>query len=278
MTIGNPNIKLPLNGGGLVEIRLSPSQFSELGLMRQNAQKKSRDLYVEFGLIENSKSAKQVRTVWALCELAYMCENPSEYTGERKPCRDDVQDMYDAFIEAYGFTKKVRANMNGVPFECEMKITLSKMTMYQATLFITRILEHLSGITGRKDVHDEAIKVKFEEFQAWIGSMSNDPLDYRADGVTPISLSEFRELHTVSQASGGWGPLHRHHIMTKGSTPRATDVSWNWVMLTHEEHRAIHDAKKLKVFLDVYPHLRGRFERARKMAQELDRGCCFNTN
>lgn len=276
MTIENPDIELPLNGGGLVKMWLTSSQLAQLGTMRKNSKMKSRDLYITFGLFENGKSAKQVRTVWALCELACMCDNPSEYTGQRKPDRDEVDDMYDYFIYEYGFTKKMCKEIKGVLVEYKVQITLSKMTMYQATLFITSIFGHLAGITGRKDVHNEAIKVKFEQFQAWIGSMSKDSLDYRADGETTISMSEFRRLHPVSQASGlGGDVLHVHHIMSRGSTPRATSVSWNWVMLTPNEHVNIH-ALGMSEFLKDHPHLNGRFERARKMAQELDKGVEFN--
>jgi hypothetical protein len=46
-------------------------------------------------------------------------------------------------------------------------------------------------------------------------------------------------------------------------------MSWNWIALTPEEHADQHQ-RGWDGFLQIYPHLCGRVERARRLAGKLE--------
>jgi hypothetical protein len=83
-----------------------------------------------------------------------------------------------------------------------------------------------------------------------------------------LSESEWREKYTYSQASGKQGLIVRAHIVSRGSDGRDVESSWNWLSLTYEEHEEQHRLG-WDIFLSIYPHLRGRVNRARNLAGKL---------
>jgi hypothetical protein len=108
------------------------------------------------------------------------------------------------------------------------------------------------------------------EWEEWRGSLEIDPIDYSdLECTKPLTESEWRERHKVSEASGQGGIIVLHHIVTRGSNKAAENKIWNWLALTEEEHRMLH-ASGNDNFLRIYPHLKGRVDRARKLAQKLE--------
>jgi hypothetical protein len=81
--------------------------------------------------------------------------------------------------------------------------------------------------------------------------------------------SEWRKKHPYSEASAKNGPIVRAHIVSRGADGRDIEASWNWLALTREEHQLQHD-KGWDYFLRVYPHLKGRIDRARRLAGKMD--------
>jgi hypothetical protein len=86
-----------------------------------------------------------------------------------------------------------------------------------------------------------------------------------------VSEELWREKHPYSEASGQGGNIVRAHIVSRGADHPDIEKSWNWLALLDEEHKFQHQ-KGWDEFLSVYPHLRGRVERARRLAGKAEIG------
>jgi hypothetical protein len=116
--------------------------------------------------------------------------------------------------------------------------------------------------------HSTVVDV-IQEWENWRGSLEVDPMDYSDRECTKLlTESEWRERRRVSEASGRGGVIHLHHIVTRGSNKAAENKTWNWLALTHDEHSMMHE-KGSEYFLSIYPHLRGKISRAKKLASKL---------
>jgi hypothetical protein len=105
-----------------------------------------------------------------------------------------------------------------------------------------------------------------QEWEEWRGGLETDFSDYADREQTKmITEEQWRNKHVYSEASGRGGPIVRAHIVSRGSDAADIEASWNWIALTPEEHAAQHQSG-WNDFLSVYPHLRGRVARARKLA------------
>ena len=81
------------------------------------------------------------------------------------------------------------------------------------------------------------------------------------------SIDDWCKVNSFSHASGSTETLEIAHIISKGSAPQFRDCVWNFLRLTHEEHMFQHQ-KGWSEFLALFPHLRPRVERARRLASE----------
>ena len=99
------------------------------------------------------------------------------------------------------------------------------------------------------------VRKLFYEWETTRGGLERDPLDYDEFGNMLVE-AEWRKEHPVSQASGIGGALELAHIVSRGADCRQIDESWNWLMLTYEEHRLVQHQKGWAAFLDMYPHLK----------------------
>ena len=87
-----------------------------------------------------------------------------------------------------------------------------------------------------------------------------------------LSLQDWKERNNFSFASGISNkamPLEVAHIVSRGADKEDIDEVWNLMMLTHYEHIEIMHKKGWNAFLEIYPHLRGRVERATNLAGKL---------
>jgi hypothetical protein len=84
-----------------------------------------------------------------------------------------------------------------------------------------------------------------------------------------LTHAEWVKAHPYSEASGRGGQIVRAHIVSRGADAPDIEKSWNWMALLWEEHEEQHRIGWDK-FLQIYSHLRGRVERARRMAGKLD--------
>jgi hypothetical protein len=119
------------------------------------------------------------------------------------------------------------------------------------------------------DTQSQVIDV-LQEWEEWRGSIEIDPMDYSDHECTRLlTEEEWREKHQVSEASGRGGDIVRAHIVSRGADAADIEKAWNWTALLHEEHLEQHRLG-WDQFLQIYPHLRGRVGRARKLAGKLD--------
>lgn len=213
--------------------------------------------------VRASKSYQQVKTFWALNDIAYQLEN-----GGVRPTVAQAQCMYMTFLQM--FADKMPSPIKGQP---DIPISLSRMSKSQATRFIQSIMNFCLERMG--DSVDSAIitdaKELFEELMSYRSSRDIDPIDTDEEGNW-LSIDEWIARNPVSMANGESESVETHHMITKGSRPEFRYSVWNLVRLTHHQHIEMIHAKSEDEFLKIYPELKGRFERARRLASEYDKG------
>jgi len=220
--------------------------------------------YPEFSLEIGARGHtwKQQKAVWALITIIYQSMHGV------KPNNDEKYELYLDCLDLYAektpnrFTGALRA------------VHLSESDVMQCAGFIGHLMSVLveycdldmSDENGQKLNLDANVRTVFYRWHLWRGEQAMDPLDIDVDGNL-LSEAAWREKHKVSDASGVGGALQLAHIVSRGSNARAIDKSWNWLALTYEEHQYQHQ-HGWEVFLRNYPHLKGRFLRARSLASK----------
>lgn len=203
------------------------------------------------------RTYKQNNSVWALISAIF------QTMEGRTPLEDEKKALYYDLLDLYADKIPNRFNSELRP------IHISEANSLEGSRFIDGLLFHLTTQCELEYGTMATVQSVLEDWEAWKGTLEVDPSDYKdLECTVLLSENEWREKHTVSGASGKCGTLHLHHIVTKGSNKAAENKAWNWIMLTNEEHRIIHDRGD-KYFLQVYPHLKGRFKRANNLAKEL---------
>lgn len=206
-----------------------------------------------------NKTYEQIKLAWALISIC------CEVINGHKPVGDEAEYMCQALYEMYAEEYEWQNPLTG---EVEKeKITMSKMSKGQMCAFINQIINFLAQDCDLDTTQQIGVKEIFEQYMSFRSELKEDFVDMDAEG-NYISIEEFRRINTISFASGMGGELDLAHIVSKGTAPQFRDCSWNVCMLTHEEHMLQHKVGWEK-FLEIYPHLRGRVERARKMAHKL---------
>lgn len=207
-----------------------------------------------------NKSYDQVKTVFALINLRFKIQH------HRPPTDTEQAYVYNYFLRKYA--DKVPNPINPDMLE---PITLSKMTKAQAAAFIGSIIADIYEYAGNSLTDTQEIELKeiFQEFQDGICHGVGNPIDYDKDG-NMLSEKEWREKNHYSFASGVvTEDLQLHHILTRNGHEAFRDCSWNWIMLTDEEHIKIIHAQGWKKFIDIFPHTAKRIKNAYDMAKEL---------
>lgn len=202
---------------------------------------------------KSTKSYKQLKTAWALITIIF------KSMWGRKPTEKERQEFYEELIEEYSDRKPSLLHPGKT-----VPVTFSEMSDKQLSTFIKLLINMLAENCDLSA--DEQIEVKdlFSEWEDYCSSLEADPNDLDDNGnYLPIDI--WREQHPVSFASGLGGPLDLAHIVTRGADEEHRDCCWNVMMLTHEEHMKQHEIG-WNNFCNLYPHLRGRVERAKKLA------------
>jgi len=220
--------------------------------------KKEFYLVIEFNLEYQKRTFKQNSTVWKLVECIWLSMEKDPPTEEEK------YSLYLDLLEAYA--DKVKSRITG-----ELRpVHISESNSIEGARFIDGLLYHLTSIVGELDYNTQSTVFDvLQEWQEWRGSLEIDPMDYSDIECTRLlTESEWRERHRVSEASGHGGTIHLHHIVTRGSNKAAENKTWNWLALTQEEHLMLHTQGDYN-FLRIYPHLKGKFTRANKLANQI---------
>lgn len=206
-----------------------------------------------------TKSFDQVKTVWALISIIFVSLN------KRYPSELEKKLLYNHLVSLYAEKEILYYNGENI----EVTVTLSEMSKRQASMFILALIKVLSDCDQVDYESKISIQEIFTEWQAFRGTLEEDFCDYDNNGNL-LSVEEWRKLYSVSFASGLGGPLEIAHIVSKGSEDKYRDCVWNMILLTHEEHIEQQHRFGWDYFLELYPHLRGRVNRARKIAHKIE--------
>lgn len=258
---------------GKISIRAIPHKFNNGSYLLLPATKADRTVLDTFCISTGNKyvtltanyarankSYDQVKTVFALINLRFKIQH------HRTPTDTEQAMVYSYFLRKYA--DKVPNPMNPDVME---DVTLSMMSKAQAAAFISSIIADIYEYAGNTLTDTQQIELKeiFQEFQNSVCHGVGNPVDYDKDG-NMLSEEEWRAKNHFSFASGVvTEDLQLHHILSRGGHEAFRDCSWNWIMLTDEEHnRIIHD-KGWKKFIDIFPHTAKRIKNAYDMAKEL---------
>jgi hypothetical protein len=211
-------------------------------------------LWAELDLRYRHRTYKQNSTVWKLIEAIWMSmeKNP--------PTEDEKYNLYLDLLEVYA--DKVKNRVNG-----ELRpVHISEANSFEGARFIDGLLYHLATACDLDYNAQSTVLDVLCEWEAWRGGLELDPLDYRdLDCREPLTGDAWRKKHPYSEASGRGGDIVRAHIVSRGSDAADIEKSWNWIALLWEEHERQHQIG-WEAFVRIYPHLRGRVERARRLA------------
>ncbi|MBO7123274.1 MAG: hypothetical protein J6V90_08350 [Treponema sp.] len=203
-----------------------------------------------------NKSYDQVKTVWALIELIY------EVSQKVRPTTQQAASLYMELIMLYADRVPSLINIGE-----KIPVTLSQMDKEQAVRFIQCLINHLCEMGKLSDLQASSLTEIFQSFEEMKGGLDSDPVDKDSDGNW-LTVAEWKKRNNHSFASGRVGDLEVAHIVTRGSSPQNIESVWNLILLTHEEHIEIQHGKGWDVFLGIYPHLKARVNRARRMAEK----------
>lgn len=205
----------------------------------------------------SSKTYDQLKTAWALISLIF------ESMYFRKPNEAERKQLYAELLEEFADRKSSLLHEGEtVPF------TFSEMTSQQLSRFIQELINLLSDSCDLSAEAQTDVKELFLEWQDFMSSQEEDARDYYPNGEM-IPIDEWAKKNSVSFASGLGGALDKAHIVSKGADEIHRDCCWNIIMLTHEEHMMQHQIG-WDEFLKIYPHLRGRVNRARRIAHKME--------
>jgi hypothetical protein len=203
----------------------------------------------------SGRSFKQNATYWALVSLFWYTQNEGEISEYEK--------RLESFNILLKYGKTMAVGGGRAPVTDIKLYTKDEMTSILSLMFC-----ELASMSDKPYFVAQNASTAFIDFQEYLSGLEHDCNDYYPDYGFPLKEAEeeyWRQIHPVSQASGQGGVLHLHHIHSRKARPDLKDRSWNWLMLTAQEHSELHNDGQ-RAFIKKYPHLRGRFARADKLA------------
>lgn len=230
-------------------IVLEPLTEEERKLFFKSIHCKNDYFVIKCSSPRKEKTYKQIKTVWKLIAIIFQSQEG------RKPTAEESQVLYEELLEEYAMKRKSALTGKLLP------IHVSRADSFQLAYFIEGLMLHLAQYCDLPMDAQTEVRALLFEWEYYLG-LNDDP--------DKIQCSEeiYRERHPFSEASGKGGSLHLHHIVTKGSHEELRHITANWVMLTWEEHREIHDIGD-EAFLSKYPHLKPKFEKAKSLRKKI---------
>lgn len=225
----------------------------KLFVSKTDREKRSQNeilLKCEIDAAFQKRTFKQLSAVWKLIDVIFESENG------RRPIEEEKYELYLDLLEVYADKIPNRYNNQ------LRSIHISESNTMAAAHFIDGLLNHLATMCNLTGDLQATVRSVLYEWEIWRGKLEHDINDDR-------TIDEMRKYVVYSEASGRT-PVHFHHIVSRGACPAAINKAWNIVALTPDEHRFFHEqCKNYDEFLEVYPHLRGKIERAQKKCAEL---------
>jgi hypothetical protein len=238
-----------------------------LSLFKKKAEWEKRNekeyfLNVRFGLHYQIRTYKQNAAVWELVTAIFQ----SQSEEGRKPTEEEKYGLYLDLLEVYA--DKVPNKLTGGL----RPVHISESNSIEGARLIDGLLYHLATECDLEYGTQVTVQSVLQEWEEWRGSLEVDPIDYKDIDCTDLMPeSEWRKKHPYSEASGKGGSIDRSHIVSRGADVPDIEKAWNWVALLHDEHMEQHRIG-WDQFLQIYPHLRGRVDRARKLAGKQELG------
>jgi hypothetical protein len=217
-------------------------------------------LNVRFDLRYQKRTYKQNASVWKLVTAIFQ----SQSEEGRNPTEEEKYGLYLDLLEVYAdkTPNKITGGLRPVH--------ISESNSIEGARFIDGLLYHLSTECDLEYGTQVTVQGVLQEWEEWRGSLEVDPIDYKdIDCADLVSESEWRRKRPYSEASGKGGNIVRAHVVSRGADAADIEMSWNWIALTQEEHAEQH-RRGWDEFLQIYPHLRGRVDRARKLAGKIE--------
>lgn len=226
-------------------VKIQPVDLGDLALFDKLMQSGSETFCGKFSTPKKERTYSQLRTVWKLVTIIF------QSMDGRKPTEDERYNLYLDLLDEYGEKRPSSISGKLVP------VHVSDKDPKACAYFIEGLMLHLAQYCDLQMDEQTQVRSLLFEWECHTGK-------YGADMVTQISESEYRLRHPISEASGRGGNLHLHHIVPKGECEALRHVTANWVMLTDDEHRELHQHGDT-AFLSIYPHLEPKFARAKSL-------------
>jgi hypothetical protein len=212
-------------------------------------------LYVELNLQYQKRTFRQNSAVWVLVTAIF------QSMEGRLPDEEEKYSLYLDLLEEYADKIKGR-------FGKLRPVHISESNSLEGAKFIDGLLYHLATLCELDYGIQTGVIEVMQEWIEWRGTLEKDPIDYTdLDCVEMAPYEIWKEKHPYSEASGKGGNIVRAHIVSRGADVTDIEKSWNWLALTWEEHQRQHEIG-WDEFLRIYPHLKGRVNRARRLAQK----------
>lgn len=221
----------------------------ESKVSRENRSKKEILLKCDIDAEFQHVSYKQRNSVFKLVTVIFQ----SDSENHRKPTQEEKYELYLDLLDLYAdkipnrYTGQLRS------------IHISESNTLAGSHFIDGLLFHVTQLCTLPVDLQATVRDVLYEWEIWRGSQEHDINDDR-------TINDLKEYVKYSEASGRI-PVEYHHIMSRGAFPNCIQKAWNIVALTHDEHMEFHE-KGWDYFLEKYPHLKGKFERAKIKANK----------
>jgi len=218
----------------------------------------------EFTLLARLELFYQKRTQKQLASVFVLVSAIFESMEGRRPTEEEKYSLYDDLLEVYADRVPCRFKNLTRP------VRISEANSVEGARFIDGLMYHLAKECNLEYGTQSTVADVLWQWEAYRGGLEVDPLDYTdRDCTVLMPVDEWRERHPYSEASGRTGDIVRAHIVSRGSDAADIEKTWNWIALLHDEHTQQHQIG-WDAFLQIYPHLRGRVDRARNLAGKLE--------
>jgi hypothetical protein len=229
-------------------------QFFRTKTDREKRNQREFFVQVVLDLPHQKRTFQQNAAVWKLVTVIF------ESMEGRMPDEEEKYNLYLDLLDVYA--EKVPNRIKGGL----RPIHISEQNSLEGSMFIDGLLYHLATECSLSYEAQTTVQEVLQEWENWRGGMEKDHTDYaNTEQTEMLTELEWRRRHAYSEASGRGGAIVRAHIVSRGSDAADIEASWNWIAMLPEEHLDQH-WRGWDEFLRIYPHLKGRVERARKLA------------
>jgi hypothetical protein len=257
--------KHPKKQGDYIVLKASCKKDNDLILKffstktaREDRNQKEFFVQAALDLPYQKRTFKQNAAVWKLVTVIF------ESMEGRLPTEEEKYALYLDLLDAY--VDKVPNRIKGGL----RPVHISEANSLEGSKFIDGLLSHLATECSLSYEAQATVQEVLQEWENWRGGLERDPADYAdVEQTEMLTELEWRRKHVYSEASGRGGAIVRAHIVSRGADASDMEKSWNWAALLPEEHEEQHRLG-WDEFLQIYPHLRGRVERARRLAGKTE--------